>query len=102
MAVVTIAINGKNFQLSCNDDEEERLTSASSILGEKVDNLKNLNPRASTELLLVMCAVGLQDEVVTLKSRLARVGDDTEDEKVAATLSTIADYLESLAKKING
>lgn len=100
MAIVTLAISGKNFQIACNDGEEERLQSAASILSNKMDHLKSASPKASAELLLIMCALGFQDEVVTLRDKLVKMGDTGEDEKVAETLSTIAGYLESLAKKV--
>jgi cell division protein ZapA len=100
MAVVTVVINNKHFQIACNDGEEERLKSVALTLGTKMDKLKDFSPKATTELLLVMCALGLQDEVTVLQNRLAKMGDTGEDERVAETLSTIAGYLESLAQKI--
>ncbi len=102
MAVVTVAINGKNFQLACNDGEEGRLKSAASILSGSIDTLKATSPRAGADLLLIMCALGLQDQVETLNRKLEQIGNPKEDEKVAETLSTIAGYLESLAKKVGG
>ena len=101
MAIVTLAISGKNFQIACNDGEEERLKSAANTLSSRIDNLKGSNVKANSELLLIMCALSLQDEVVTLRDKLTKMGDNGEDEKVAETLSTIAGYLESLAKKVS-
>lgn len=100
MAIVTLAISGKHFQIACNDGEEERLKSAAAILSDRIDHLKSASPKAGSELLLIMCALGLQDEVATLRDKLAKAGDSGEDERVAETLSTIAGYLESLAKKV--
>ncbi len=101
MAVVTIVINGKNFQIACNDGDEGRLESAALSLNDKVGQLKSGSPQANTDLLLIMCALGLQDEVATLKGKLDRDSNAPEDEQVAETLSTIAGYLEGLAKKIS-
>lgn len=100
MAVVTLVISGKNFQIACNDGEEERLQSAASVLSSKMDHFRSTSPKASTDMLLIMCALGFQDEVLTLREKLSKMGDTGEDEKVAETLSTIAGYLESLAKKV--
>ncbi|MES2214759.1 MAG: cell division protein ZapA [Pseudomonadota bacterium] len=100
MAIVTVVINDKNFQIACNDGEEARLQSAGDTLRSKIDALKAISPRATTEFLLVMCALGLQDEVTSLQNKLTNMGDTGEDDKVAETLSTIAGYLESLAEKI--
>jgi cell division protein ZapA (FtsZ GTPase activity inhibitor) len=100
MSVVTITISGKQFQLACNDGEEGRLKAAASTLSSNIDHLKGASPKANSELLLIMCALGMQDEIESLKDKLIRMGDTGEDEKVAETLSTIAGYLESLAKKV--
>lgn len=100
MSVVTVVINGKHVQIACNDGEEERVKSAGVLLSKKLDSFKEANPKITTEFLLVICALGLQDEVMALQSKLTRMGDTGEDEKVAETLSTIAGYLESLAQKI--
>ncbi len=100
MSVVTILINGKHIQIACNDGEEDRVKAAGKVLSNKIDLLRSGNPKITTEYLLVICALGLQDEISTLQSKLTRMGDTGEDEKVAETLSTIAGYLESLAQKI--
>lgn len=100
MSVVTVVINGKQVQIACKDGEEDRVSSAGVLLSKKLDLLKESNPQITTEFLLVICALGLQDEIITLQSKLTRMGDTSEDEKVAETLSTIAGYLESLAQKI--
>lgn len=100
MAAVTIVINDKHFQIVCNDGDEERLKAAGSLLSTKVEHFKSTNPKATTEFLLVISALGIQDEVTNLQNKLIKMGDTGEDEKVAETLCTIAGYLESLAEKI--
>ncbi len=99
MSVVTITINAKQFQIACNDGEEGLLQDAALKLSDKLEELKQFSPKAPTELLLIMCAVGLQDDNTALRSKLDRAGYG-EDEKLSETLSTIAGYLDDLAKKI--
>jgi cell division protein ZapA len=100
MSVVTITINNKKFQIACNDGQEALVQSASDVLSNKIDTLKKVSPSASTELLLIMCALGLQDDNSSLRSKLGEA--DLEDtEKLSDTLSTIAGYLEELANKIS-
>jgi len=100
MSVVTISINGKNFQIGCNDGQEELVIKAAEKLDKKLSVLKKASPVASTELLLIMCALGLQDDNSTLRSQLGQ-GENPDSEKVSDTLSTIAGYLEDLANKIS-
>lgn len=100
MSIVTITINNKQFQIACNDGQEELLASAASKLSEQIDTVKEASPKAPTELLLIMCALGLQDDNSNLRSKLGNTGHD-DNEKLSETLSTIAGYLEELANKIS-
>lgn len=99
MSIVTITINNKQFQIACNDGQEELLQSAANKLSDNLEMIKNVSPKASTELLLILCALGLQDENSSLRSKLDNAGV-TDNEKLSETLSTIAGYLEDLAVKI--
>jgi len=100
MSIVTITINNKQFQIACNDGQEELVQSAAVKLSENVDLIKRASPTASTELLLIMCALGLQDDNSNLRNKLSDKGWD-DNEKLSETLSTIAGYLEELANKIS-
>lgn len=100
MAVVTVTINNKPFQIACNDGQELKVQEAAAAISQKISQLKSASSTAQTDLLLVMIALGLQDEVLTLRAKLACEGNNVEDEKVAETLSTIATYIESIAQKI--
>lgn len=103
MSIVTITLNNKNFQLSCNDGAEGELNNLAANLNDRMMEIKYANPTASNELLLVMTALSIQDQLESLSIKLGRVNgekNNNEDEKFAETLSTIAQYLENLAKKI--
>ena len=103
MSIITINLNNKNFQLSCNEGSEEQLYSLASRLNEKIIEIKRANPTASFELLLVMTALSIQDQVQNMSSKLGKLSAEKnheEEEEFARTLSTIAGYLENLAKKI--
>ncbi len=101
MAVVTIVINNKPYQIACGDGQEEKVQKAASSISEKISQLKSSSSSAPIDLLLVMIALGLQDEVASLREKLASGGTPVaEDEKVAETLSTIAGYIETIAQKM--
>lgn len=99
MSVITITLDNKQFQLACEDGEESSLHDAVEKLSRKVAEARETSPRAATELLLIFCALGLQDENTELRTKLESSGY-SEDEKISETLSTIASYLDELAKKI--
>lgn len=101
MAVVTIVINNKPYQIACSDGQEEKVQKAANSIADQISELKRASRSAPIDLLLVMTALGLQDEVFSLREKLARVGGPVaEDEKVAETLSTIAGYIETIAQKM--
>lgn len=104
MSIVTITLNNKNFQLACNEGEEAQLITLASNLNNKMLEMKIASPTASHELLLVMTALSIQDQLESLTTKLGKIKGDNdinEGEKFAETLSTIAQYLENLAKKIS-
>jgi len=103
MSIVTITLGTRSFNLSCDSGSEEQLLQLSEKLGERIINIKSANPAASFELILVMTALGLQDQIQNLQVKLNKQdnsNDSVDEEKFAETLSTIAGYLENLAKKI--
>ncbi|MGV2431986.1 MAG UNVERIFIED_CONTAM: cell division protein ZapA [Rickettsiaceae bacterium] len=99
MSIITITINNKKFQIGCNDGQENLVQNAAIKLSERIEMLKRVNPGASNELLLIMCALGLEDDNSSLREKLGNVDLD-DDKKLSETLSTIAGYLEDLANKI--
>lgn len=103
MSIITITLNNKDFQLACTDGSENELQDLARRLNEKITNIKLFNKAASFELLLVMSALSVQEEVQSLEAKLRKIDGgeiNQEEEKFSETLSTIAGYLENLAKKI--
>jgi cell division protein ZapA (FtsZ GTPase activity inhibitor) len=99
MSVVTITLNGKQFQIGCNDGEELLLQSAAEKLQDRIAQMREASPKATTEMLLIFCALALQDENTEICNKLDSKGY-SDDEKISETLSTIANYLDELAHKI--
>lgn len=104
MSIVTITLNNKNFQLSCDEGAEEQLKNLAASLNTRMVEIKSVNSSASFELLLVMAALSIQDQLESVNAKFVHVENDknsNEGEQFAETLSTIAQYLENLAKKID-
>ena len=103
MAIVTITLNNKNFQLYCNSGEEEKLLFLANKLNEKISEIKAVNPAASFDLLLVITLLNAQSEITHLANKIESNSlqkNSQDEEKFAETLSTIASYLENLARKM--
>ncbi|MCC8418157.1 MAG: cell division protein ZapA [Rickettsia endosymbiont of Glossina mortisans submortisans] len=103
MSIVTITLNNKSFQLYCNNGDEEELLSLANKLNDKIAEIKLGSPTASFELLLVMASLNAQAEIANLTEKLNKNGfqkNHPDEEKFAETLTTIAGYLENLARKM--
>ncbi|MCC8417029.1 MAG: cell division protein ZapA [Rickettsia endosymbiont of Bryobia graminum] len=103
MSIVTITLGSKNFQLACSNGSVQELNTLVVKLNDKIAEMKKISPTASFELLLVMAALGLQEKVQNLTNQITDFHEGKtlkEEEQFAETLSTIAGYLENLAKKI--
>ena len=103
MSIVTVTLGNKSFQLYCNSGEEEELLSLAAKLNNKITEIKLVNPTASFELLLVMSALNSQAELSNLTNKLEKTTlqkNPQDEEKFAETLTTIAGYLENLARKM--
>lgn len=104
MSIVTINLQSKQFQLACSPDSEKQLLTLASELNKTLSKMKEANPSASFELLLVMTALSAEDRIMTLESELGRSAGDPgmqDNQQFAETLNTIAGYLENLAQKIS-
>lgn len=103
MSIVTITLNNKNYQLSCENGQEKSLLDLAEKLNQRIDGIKLSNNYASYELILVMTALSMQDHIENLEKKIAKTSDYSsgdEEEKFAQSLTEIAGYLENLAKKI--
>lgn len=103
MSLVTITLGNKSFQLAVSDESKGELDSLTSKLNDTLMQIRKANPSASFDLLMVILALSLQEQVQDLSHRIAKVDSGPiahEEEKFAETLSTIAGYLENLARKI--
>ena len=90
-----IIINNKPYEICCNPGEEDQLQHVANILQSKVGTLKTALPYITHELLLVIIALTLQDEL--LDKEKASIGPNDE---IADALDSISSYIEQLSASI--
>ncbi len=86
MAFVDIRINGRNYKVRCNDNQEEHLLFLASKLNEKVMHLaKSIDNSTSDLLLILLTALQLEDislekskEIKFLKSNQDKLNNNNE------------------------
>lgn len=63
MGQVTVTINGRTYRLACGEGEETRVSELAGLVSQRMDRLVAEVGTASQELLLLMVALLLADEL---------------------------------------
>ncbi|MEK9673463.1 MAG: cell division protein ZapA [Rhodospirillaceae bacterium] len=106
MAHVTVSINGRNYQVACDDGQEAHLTRLGSYVDNRVQELVAAVGQAGDARLLVMVSLLLADELSDAYSELETIRKKSEgvariiesEEKVSQMLEKIADRIETVAQ----
>ncbi|MEZ5690463.1 MAG: cell division protein ZapA [Rickettsiales bacterium] len=121
MAVVDVKINGKSYQLACDDGQEEHLRT----LGDDVDDLiRELAGRVggglSEVMGLLMASVTMADELIENKKEINKILEENKkyraiieqgggqvidegeriDDAIATTIEEIAQRIEKIADSL--
>ncbi len=101
MAVVTVEINGRAYQIACHDGEEDRVRNRAGELDQRVRRLAAAVGQVGDPLLLVMTGLLLSDELAEAQARQAppAPGADAQGTELDAAL---ASTIEALAARIDG
>ena len=100
MSIVTITLNNRTFKLSCPEESHTELHSLAKELDNEINKIRQANPSASFELVLVMVALNLLDnkqKQVNLKAQHI-VKEVNED--IQILLSSIFNELKVVAEKL--
>lgn len=101
MAQVTVQINGRKYQIACDDGQEAHLTRLGNYIDNRVQELIAAVGQIGDSRLLVMVALLVADELSDAYAELDLVR--SADEGVAAMLEaeeSLSTRIESLAKRI--
>ena len=109
MAQVGVAINGRTYQIACDDGQEEHLKQLATYVDKRVAELIAAVGQVGDMRLLVMTALILADELSEMADDLGklRAGQDgngagtrVNDAVLATSLDTLAQKLESIAERL--
>jgi cell division protein ZapA len=62
-----VNIMGRNYRVTCADDEREALRAAVAYVDKKMTEIKALSKVAGTERVAVMAALNIANELLTIK-----------------------------------
>ena len=107
MARVDISLGGRHYPIACDDGQEDRVRRIAAYIDKKITTMGSMAGATDTHV-LVMASLMLGDELFDAHSKLestrAGAGGGTEaaaeEESVAASISHLANRLESIAARL--
>jgi cell division protein ZapA len=113
MSQVNVTINGRQFRMACEDGQEDHLMNLARELDTKISGLRAKFGEIGDTRLTVMAAITvaeaglrikrLEEELAALQDARVIASDRTKAAQaaVAIALSTAAERIEGIAKKLN-
>jgi len=104
MSNVPVVINGRTYDLTCNDGQEQHLHDLASEIGRRVDELVKTVGQAGEARLMLMVSLLLADELndaLTEVDRLQKGGTPGgTDSAVAGSIEKLAKQIQDIAAKL--
>lgn len=112
MGQVAVTINGRSYEVACDDGQEDHLVRLASYIDKKVAELVTSVGQIGDTRLLVMSSLLLADELSEAYSELTALrGDDDEapdgpapdspaNETLVAGIETLAQRVEDIAARL--
>ncbi|MEQ8369686.1 MAG: cell division protein ZapA [Alphaproteobacteria bacterium] len=106
MAQVSITINGRAYEIACDDGQESHLQELGRYVDSRVAELSGALGQIGDARLLVMAGLLIADELGELRDSLAAEDDNraaagaAHDQTVASGLAAAADRVNRLAARL--
>ena len=117
MAPVNVTINGRQFRMACEDGQEDHLVKLARELDARIEGLRVRFGEIGDARLTVMAALTIADELADMTARIKRLEEElaalqearvaaadrnnSAQAAVAAALTSAAERIESVTKKLN-
>ncbi len=73
MAVVSVRINGRDYNLACDDGQEEQLVALSQEVDDRVRQIARQAPHAGEVMLFLLSSVMLADELADTRRQVRQM-----------------------------
>ena len=100
MSIVTITLSNRDFKLYCPEESHAELYSLAAQLDSEINKVRQANPSASFELLLVMVALNLLNNKQKQANLEAEGVAKEVNEDFKILLSSIFNELKVVAEKL--
>jgi len=109
MAQVSIRINGRSYDIACDDGQEDRIHALAKYVDERVKEISGAVGQIGEQRLLVMTSLLIADELGMAQEKLdspsspvAEVGSlsAAESDALAENMESMAERVEALADRL--
>ena len=104
MAQVTVTVNGRDYDVACDDGEEERLIKLGATLNDRIKKIITVSGQIDDARLLVMASLLLADELSDVYSELDEVRSSdalvNSDETISLNIEEATKRIEIIAERI--
>ena len=103
MAQVSVTINGRIYQIACDDGQEANLTRLADYVDKRVGELVAAVGQVGDDRLLVMASLLVADELSDAATRLDGMDDSDrlrDEEALISNIDTLAERIENIAQRL--
>lgn len=108
MGEVNITISGRNYGISCQDGQEDRVNELGAYVDQRLKSIAQAGAASNESHLLVLTALMLSDEIFDLKQNIGSTADQLQsaqanqnnEEEVANAIDQLANRIDQIAKRI--
>jgi cell division protein ZapA len=106
MAQITVSVNGRSYQVACDDGQEERVRGLAKYLDEKVAVFAQKLGQMGEARLLLLAGIAVADELAEATDTLRRTrrpapaSGAAAEEKLAQNIDEIAHRIEAIAERL--
>jgi cell division protein ZapA len=99
MATVTIALNGRNYDIAVGEGEEARVQELAGEIRRRMESLTRNAGTLSEGMVFVMTALLLADELDQKKRESSKLRDESRETSLKREVA-LADTIEALAQRV--
>ncbi|CAA7615313.1 conserved hypothetical protein [Magnetospirillum sp. LM-5] len=105
MAVVSVTVNGRVYEIGCDDSQTTRIQQLGRMVDDKAQELLRQIGTVPDSRLLVMVGLMLADELTEARDLVKAAGTDLAavaegDNRMAAGIEALAGRIESIADRL--
>ena len=114
MAEVTLTINGRNYGISCDDGQEQRVLDLGAYVDQRMKEMASAGAATSDSQLLVLTTILLTDEIFELRDQVENGGAKAptngattsaslpNEGEIIKTIANLSQRVDAVAEQLQG